>query len=367
MNIPRSIRNSFLAPAIALSIASASLGGGCYYDDGDLFWVSRNGADMPVWVRGNTDSGVYIIFNHGGPGSSAMFEAYMETAPGDGTIDHESPLQAFEDDYAMVYWDQRHQGNAQGNADPDETTWEDFGADLELVVDVLQERHDVDKTFMIGQSWGQAVGTIYLTLGDSWEERQSKIDGYIDYKGNIAANQPYAFAVPKAVPLAQERLAAGDDASFWSDCLELWETHDEITTPSQFVAHSDCVDAAMDALIPFGQRLRTSVAFTFISPHSGWYHWANNKATTRSSFMNRVVTEAPLLQTAHRVDIPTLMIHGRLDLQAPPEVGQWYYDTIETPPEMKRLVILEDSGHGAVGDDVQILQDSIIDFIETYR
>ena len=207
---------------------------------------------------------------------------------------------------------------------------------------------------MIGQSWGQAVGTIYMTLGDRWEVRQSKLTGYIDYKGNISANQPYGFAVPKATEIALERIEDGKDVGFWNDCLEFWETRDELSTGAEFVRHSDCVDEAMDALIPYGERVRTSVNFTFVSPHSGWYHWANKKTTTRSSFMNRVVAESPLLNTANRVRIPTLMIHGRRDLQAPVEVGQWYYDNIETPPQDKELVILEESGHGAVGADVEI-------------
>ncbi len=351
----------------ATLLGALPLMSGCYYDDGDLFWVSRNGADMPVWVRGNLDSGVFIIFNHGGPGSSALFEVYRESAPGDGSIDGVSPLRALEEDYAVVYWDQRHQGNAQGNANPDETTWEDFGADLELVVDVLNERHDVDDVFIIGQSWGQAVGTIYLTLGDRWETRQSKVTGYIDYKGNISANQPYGFAVPKAIDIANERIDAGENVGFWNDCLDFWATHETLESGADFVRHSDCVDEAMDALIPFGERLRTSVDFTFISPHSGWYHWANNRTTTRSSFMNRVVEESPLLETAYRVRVPTLMIHGRRDLQAPPEVGQWYYDHIETPEEDKELVVLEESGHGAVGEDVEVFLDSIRGFIERHR
>jgi len=45
------------------------------------FWVTRNNANMPVWVRGNIESGVFIIFNHGGPGSSGTLESIMEVSP----------------------------------------------------------------------------------------------------------------------------------------------------------------------------------------------------------------------------------------------------------------------------------------------
>ena len=48
----------------------------------DYFWVERNNAVMPVWVRGNIDSGVFIIHNHGGPGSSGTLESIIEVSPG---------------------------------------------------------------------------------------------------------------------------------------------------------------------------------------------------------------------------------------------------------------------------------------------
>ena len=41
----------------------------------NYFWIDRNNASMPVWVRGNIDSGVFIVFNHGGPGSSGTMES----------------------------------------------------------------------------------------------------------------------------------------------------------------------------------------------------------------------------------------------------------------------------------------------------
>ena len=339
---------------------------GCGYSDGDFFWVSRNNAEMPVWVRGNTDSGVFVILNHGGPGSSGLFEVYMEAAPGNGEVDHVSPLRQLEEDYAVVYWDQRHSGNAQGNADPDETTWEDFGADLELVIDTLNSRHDVESVFVIGQSWGHAVGTIYLTLGDDWQRRQDKVDGYIIYKGNITANMPYEFAAPRGLELAQEQIDSGDDSAMWQDCAVLWRDTESLSVAQDYMEHQMCVDHAMDAVVSTGQRILTSLAFSFRSAHNGWYHSANNSATLGSTFMDRVVTEEPLLETAHRIELPTLLLYGALDLTAPSEVGQWHYDTIGTPAADKKLVILEQSRHGAEGNDIEVLQQELSEFIETY-
>ncbi len=197
-----------------------------YNESDDLFFIRNKGADMPVWVRGNTASGVFVILNHGGPGSSGLFEVNMEAQPGNGQIDHESPLKILEKSYAMVYWDQRHSGNAQGNANPDETTIADFGDDLELLINALKDRHDVKKLIVIGQSWGHAVATVYLTYGQNWEHRQSKVDGYINYKGNIAYSMTYQYAKPRLLAIADQNIMDSKEIDYWEDAKLFLQSKD---------------------------------------------------------------------------------------------------------------------------------------------
>jgi len=147
----------------------------------DYFWVERNQAIMPVWVEGNVESGVFIIFNHGGPGSSGTLESIIEAYPANGQFEHESPFEILESKYAIVYWDQRHSGLSKGSADPNDSQPEDFGEDLSLVIDELAKRYDVQKIFLIGQSWGHFVASCYMTYLDDWQVNQNNIDGYIIY------------------------------------------------------------------------------------------------------------------------------------------------------------------------------------------
>ena len=147
----------------------------------DYFWVERRNAIMPVWVRGNIESGVFVIFNHGGPGSSGTLESIIEVNPANGRFDHESPFKILESKYAMVYWDQRHSGLSKGGADPNDSRPEDFGEDLAIVIDELEKRYDVQRVFLIGQSWGHCVAASYMTYVDDWSVNQDRIDGYINY------------------------------------------------------------------------------------------------------------------------------------------------------------------------------------------
>ena len=113
-----------------------------------LFYLSVTVSIWPedyFWVEGNIDSGVFIVFNHGGPGSCGTLESRIEVGPANGKLDHPSPLKILEKDYAMVYWDQRHQGMSKGTADPNDSQPEDFGNDLAIVIQELKNRYEIKK------------------------------------------------------------------------------------------------------------------------------------------------------------------------------------------------------------------------------
>ena len=44
---------------------------------GDHFFVKNAGAEMPVYVKGNIQSGTFILFLHGGPGGNASLPSFM--------------------------------------------------------------------------------------------------------------------------------------------------------------------------------------------------------------------------------------------------------------------------------------------------
>ena len=46
----------------------------------EIFWVTNNGADMPVRVEGNTASHIIILIVHGGPGDGSFDYADYKTA-----------------------------------------------------------------------------------------------------------------------------------------------------------------------------------------------------------------------------------------------------------------------------------------------
>jgi len=334
----------------------------------NYFWVERNQAIMPVWVRGNIESGVFIIFNHGGPGSSGTLESIIEVNPANGKMDQESPLKILEDQYAVVYWDQRHSGLSKGDADPNKSQGDDFGKDLAVMITELEKRYDIEKTFLIGQSWGHFVASNYLTSLDDWQSNQAKIDGYIIYKGNHEQGMAYEISRNRILAHAENKIYNDQDVENWREAVSFYQQRPHLTVVSDNWIHYEYVDEAMDSSISLFDRIWSSVRSSFFSPFNGFKYYFNNRATNKATeFYSRVLTDQSITETVHRIDIPTLLLYGRKDIIAPVEVGEFIYNEINTNPQDKSLVVLEHSRHGAEYEDRELLQNTIIDFIETYR
>jgi len=97
---------------------------------------------MPAYVFGNVESDVFIVVLHGGPGGTGM-DYRVGTYKND-----------LEDQYAMVYFDQRGQGMAKGHLTGDEMTAEVMSEDVFVLAKALKERYGQDiSLFLIGPNW----------------------------------------------------------------------------------------------------------------------------------------------------------------------------------------------------------------------
>ena len=332
----------------------------------NYFWIERKNARMPVWVRGNIDSGIFVVINHGGPGGCGTAESLFDSNPADGRFDRASRLHPLENDYAVVYWDQRHSGMSSGSADPNDSQVEDFGEDLSLVIRELRARHAVQHLFLLGNSWGQTVALSYLTQIEGWADNQAAVDGYIIYKGNHEQDTAYQAARPRILEFANQEIAAGRDVAYWEAAFQFFEKT-RLTDPSDFGAIDEYADRAMQVSYPLPARIWANVKVSVFSPYNGWACYFNNKRTNEAEdFLKRVATDTSMRQLLPRVSIPVLLIYGARDLHAPVEVGESIYQGISTPASEKTLLVLPNSRHGAEGDDVLLMQTAIKDFIDQY-
>src|SRR5262252_5453412 len=132
----------------------------------DIFWITNNGADMPVWVKGNTASRVIILIVHGGPGGGSYNFTDYQTA-------------RLQEKYGVAFWDQRNSGSASGNSNIGKLTLSQMANDLNAVVKVIKYRYGNPSIFLYAHSFGGLLAAAYLETGTN----QNDLKGWMEIDG----------------------------------------------------------------------------------------------------------------------------------------------------------------------------------------
>lgn len=313
-----------------------------FLKDGDFFYLESGGAKMPIWVKGNVESNKFIIFLHGGPegGSSQYYSIFPS---------HKE----IEKHFAIVYWDQRMCGMSQGNPSMEDATLNQFTLDLDKVVSLINQKFSKPNLYLMGHSWGGALGTNYLL------EHQSKINGWIEIDGGHAWTQANAMAREEMMDFANNKLAAKDETEFWSFALDWYQEHPVVEINDN--AHYSFVGAAngydfnpdSDSLeIPFTDLL-------FFSPISTAYFFV----PYQFSFLDKGLS---LQDRLGEITIPSLICWGRHDGVFPVQQATDTYNQLGTPIAKKKLRIFEYSAHSPNYEQPMAFAMEVIDFVHTY-
>ncbi len=181
-----------------------------HFDD---FKVVQHGwARMPLWVKGNADTGIMLLFLHGGPGGNAI-EKHLSGG-----------FRRLEQEFAIVYWDQRASGNSTGTPADAVATVDDCVDDLRQVVRLCQQQYRPKALFLMGHSAGGELGTRYLI--DAAGEGQ--VAGWIEVDG--AHNEPLCWKLSIAwlKERAEQRIDRGgnqEERQIWDEAREYAAHH----------------------------------------------------------------------------------------------------------------------------------------------
>jgi len=312
------------------------------YKGGDWFYLENAGAVMPVWVTGNKLSNVFVIYLHGGPGNTSLDAAI-------------SPVhRSLQNDYALVYYDQRGSGGAQGNAKPDSFTVEQFVEDLQKIVYVIRHKYNNPTIFLMGHSWGGGLGTAYLL--DT--RNQQYISGWIGSASahNLEEGMKLSWAWVK--DKANERINTGLDADYWKKELE-WYNTASCTWDNFMNRHANNVDKLNGYYYNPSNRKDFS-RWTSPLPILFFLNNSNVQKTFNLEKFN-------LSSQMYKIKIPSVIIWGRHDGILPVELAQNAYDNLGTNRENKYLYIFEKSAHSTQNEEPDLFVDIVTEFIEKYR
>ena len=319
----------------------------------DLFFVRRDGADLPVWVRGDPSSETVVLVQHGLGTTGAFYDSFPA-------------FDALEAEQAVVYWDQRGAGLSQGNASADSLTVANTVADLDLVRAAVEERYDPERLVLLGHSLGGGISLAYLRDTN----RASGVAGYVDVSGGRSLREAYDTVRQRLIAFAEQQVLADEDAATWQEALAFYEqtTRFPREEPGRS-QHAGYVSAMLEtqgfdyegSTQSMASHLRTAGVRETLTGGFDLLGFAGNTSRLGTSFdLDGMDLSAEEVST---VPVPALVLDGRHDLSVPVEHSEATWQALPAPGP-SRFEVLEDAGHFPMWDQPDAFADTVQAFVD---
>lgn len=317
----------------------------------ETMYVSFEGADMPVFLRGQRNAKSILVMVHGGPGGNGLeyrFGSYSDK---------------LEEELLVAYWDQRGQGVSLGKYGSEILNVEQMARDLEAVVRALRVRFPEDVSiFILGHSWGGMLGTQFMVN----EERQKLVNGWIEANGahNIELLNKSSIELFKQV--AQEQIAAGNSVEKWE---EIQEWADGIDTDNISTEDGDEINQrgfevedylSEDGVLTQDEQVgQGDLKLLLNSPMNAVKSFFSGNST--SNYLYNEVETTNLSPKLSAITLPCLFLYSKYDFVVPAALGLDAYEKVSSV--QKKLVIFEFSGHSPMSNEPERFCKEVLDFI----
>lgn len=323
-----------------------------------FFHVKVDDASLPVWVKGNTASSKLVIYINGGPGLTSIDVARADL------FNWEEGL---EENFAMVYYDQRGCGNAQGNLDARLLTIQQYVKDLDAIISVLNSKYQNPEIFLMGHSFGAFIGVNYLLT----PKFQDKIKGWISIDGayNFDYDLSWQYRRTFLINIANEEIQKGNKIDHWTSALQWTDNNQIITTREQKNEWREFVGWPGEIIIPeelATLSVRQYLQIGFFSSYNPFPSYLSSNLEIVNDRLNKDVEGKNFINEVSKVKTPSLLIWGRYDDLIVPEEGLDVFNNFGTPLNDKFYRILPNSSHEPYISDPELFKLEIMDFISKY-
>lgn len=310
----------------------------------DYVFVRHKAADMPVWVRGNTQSDVFIIYIHDGPGGSSFIDIQNDFFAG------------IEERYAMVYYDQRSSGNSIGHSGVELLTIDQFVEDLDVIVQYVQTTYAPPKVVLMGHGWGGTLGSAYLLTDDY----QSKIAGWIEVDGGHNLGQK-AFELSRdyVMEVANNRINRHIDEEGWQSIIAYYNGLDNWRDQETVIQHRKYVhkaggyffdDRNMDGLVGVNDVLTSETDFIALSKLNEYV------------LLNMDIWHLDYTNQLNDINVPVMILWGKADGMLPLELAYDARDALKLNAE--HFYVFQESAHSPHYEETVLFNQKVISFIQ---
>lgn len=311
----------------------------------EVFWLSNAGADMPVWVKGNTASHVMILFLHGGPGDGSYQFAGFQT-------------DQLWKDYSFAYWDQRDAGSSAGNDNYANLNLNQMIEDLEKLVDVIHFRYGNNmEIFLMGHSFGALLGSGFLVKNNN----QQGIRGWIEVDG--AHDYPLADKLERhmLIDTGTSEIQKKHFVSQWENIVNYCKKH-PVRSSVPVGRKTDDFAAEAENYVDISHTKTPLHLFSVSSPVTlGANLFKLYETTAGKDFLQQIIRTSYTNQL-YKITIPSLLIWGQYDFMVPKGCGTDALNKLGS--SSKTLIIFSRSGHSPMDAEPDKFAQTVHDFIE---
>lgn len=317
----------------------------------ETVYVRFQGADMPVYLRGNIESKIIILVVHGGPGGNGLeYRSGLWTVP-------------LEENYTMAYWDQRGQGMSHGKYD--NISLLQMAKDMNAVVSALKHKCGNDtKIFAYGHSWGGTVTAKYFVS----DEIIKNVTGWISSNGAHDMPKNDIESVKLFRKVASEQINKNHNKSNWEE-IKIWANSiDTLSISEQESYEINQKGFEVEEWLIEDKELQErsnggNSGVGLLSPVNPFSSSANGGLT--NLMLSNETRSISLTDDLRKVTLPLLVLTGKYDFVVPPALAHDLYNLSSSLD--KKIVVFEKSGHSPMTHEPIKYRNEIISFIEANK
>jgi pimeloyl-ACP methyl ester carboxylesterase len=287
--------------------------------------LTLNGARQVVNIRGADRKNPILVYIHGGPGSVEMPMAWTFQKP-------------WEDFFTVVQWDQRGAGRSYVLNDvatiAPTLTLDQYRDDAIALIEHLRARYGQDKVFLLGHSFGSAVGLAVATKRPDLLVAYIGMGQLIDFRENERVGMAQTLATARArgdmdAVATIEALAPYPDAGpFTIRQADAWRKYAN--------RYGSLAANRSDAGFYF-EATKLSPLYTAADREA----WGKGSAFTVTTLWPRLAGAS--FTSLNRLEVPVTLISGDHDTTTPTTLSTAWLSRLSAPRRL--LCRMANSGH----------------------
>ncbi len=284
--------------------------------------VNLNGSEQWISIRGRDVNKPVLLFLAGGPGGSQL-------------VTERRALGGLEDHFVVVNWEQPGAGKSFDAVDRSRLTPESYINDGLALVSYLRGRFDEEKIYLVGESWGSALGVWMV------QREPQSFHAFIGTGQMVAFLENDLMCYDFALKWAQERgdlkkveqLQKQGPPPYYGEGVAMKEAAFLMDTFNYMNADPAIADDGFNTF----QDLAGS--------EYGLYDKVNwfRGALDTLGIVYPQLWDVDFREQAAQLEVPVYFLIGRHDVNAPTVLTEEYYQLLNAPH--KELIWFEHSGH----------------------